>query len=208
MQCVDSAGHQNLKGFMIYSLAKVESLVDLLEQSGRGDGAAFRRLHAHTAGPLLPCALRILRNRELSEDILQESFMAIWREAGRFDSTRAAPLTWMSTIVRNKAIDHLRSNRLRDGLTDLEWDEAAWESRTDPRDDPCDLAERGQRRNQIQIGLTTLGAAQRTAIELAFYNELSHVEVALEMTLPLGTIKTWIRRGCYRMRTHMLRAGV
>lgn len=193
---------------MIYPLAKIESLVDLLEQSGRGDCGAFRRLHARTAGPLLPCALRIVRNRELSEEILQESFMAIWRQAGRYDGARAAPLTWMSTIVRNKAIDHLRSNRLRNALTDREWDEAAWESRSDPRDDPCDLAERGQRRRAIQIGLTTLEAAQRTAFELAFYDDLSHAEVALKMALPLGTIKTWIRRGCHEMRTHMLRAGV
>lgn len=193
---------------MIYSVAKIESLVDLLERSGRGDCAAFRRLHARTVGRLLPFALRIVRNRELSDEILQESFIAIWREAGRFDGSRAAPLTWMSTIVRNKAIDHLRSNRLRDELTDGDWDEVVWEGRSDPRDDPCDLAERGQRRRQIQIGLVTLGAAQRTAIELAFYDELSHVEVALEMTLPLGTIKTWIRRGCHQMRTHMLRAGV
>lgn len=193
---------------MLYSLAKVESLDDLLEQSGRGDSAAFRRLHARTAGPLRPVALRIVRNGELSDEILQESFMAIWREACRFDGTLAAPFTWMSTIVRNKAIDHLRSNRLREGLTDCEWDEVAWESRSDPRDDPCDLAERGQRRRQIQIGLATLGTSQRTAIELAFYDELSHVEVALEMTLPLGTVKTCIRRGCHKMRTHMLRASV
>jgi RNA polymerase sigma-70 factor (ECF subfamily) len=193
---------------MSSSLAKLESLVDLLKQSGRGDSAAFGRLHARTAGPLLPVALRMVRNRDLSDEILQESFMVIWREACRFDCARAAPLTWMSTIVRNKAIDLLRSNRLRDGLTDLKWDEVAWESRSDPRDDPCDLAERGQRRRQIQTSLSTLGKAQRTAIELAFYDELSNSEVAREMTLPLGTIKSWIRRGCHRMRTDILLAGV
>lgn len=193
---------------MMQIAAMPDHLVRLLAQCGRGDPDAFRRLHARTAPRLLPFAMRIVKKRELGEEILQESYLSIWRDAASFDATRAAPLTWMSTIVRNKAVDYLRSSRLRDGLTDAEWDEQSWEARSDVRDDPCAVLEQGQRRRQIQLGLTCLQAAHRTAIELAFFDELSHVEVAQAMTLPLGTVKTWIRRGCRQMRSHMALRGL
>ena len=192
---------------MMHFQPQGEALTALLAQAGRGDAAAFRRLHACSASRLLPFAMRIVKTREVAEEVLQESFLAIWREAGHFDSARSAPMTWMSTIVRNKAVDYLRANRLREGLTDADWDEAAWESRSDPRDDPCQLLERHQWRRQIDLGLTDLEAPHRTAIELAFFDELSHVQVARAMTLPLGTVKTWIRRGCQQMRTHMERGA-
>ena len=185
-----------------------DHLARLLAQCGRGDPDAFRSLHLRTAPRLLPFAVRIVKTRELGEDVLQESYLSIWRDAANFDPARAAPLTWMSTIVRNKAVDYLRSSRLRDGLTDAGWDEQCCQAPSDARDDPCAQAERGQRRRQIQLGMTSLQAAHRTAIELAFFDELSHVEVAQAMTLPLGTVKTWIRRGCRQMRSHMELRGV
>jgi len=193
---------------MIQIQAMPDHLARLLAQCARGDSAAFRSLHARTAPRLLPFAVRIVKTRELGEEILQESYLSIWRDAANFDPTRAAPLTWMSTIVRNKAVDYLRASRLRDGLTDADWDEQLWEARSDPRDDPCALAEQGQRWRQIQLGLTSLQAAHRTAIELAFFDELSHVEVAQAMTMPLGTVKTWIRRGCQQMRGHLALRGL
>lgn len=185
---------------MMQILAMPDHLARLLAQCGSGDAHAFRSLHARTAPRLLPFAMRIVKTRELGEEVLQESYLSIWRDAANFDAARSAPLTWMSTIVRNKAVDYLRSSRLRDALTDDGWDEQLWEARSDPRDDPCAQAEQGQRRRQIELGLTCLQAAHRTAIELAFFDELSHVEVAQSMTMPLGTVKTWIRRGCQSMR--------
>ena len=187
------------------SSVRNEELMALLRQSANGDSAAFRRLHACSARRLLPFALRIVKSRQLAEDVLQESMVAIWRDAARFDASRAAPLTWMMAIVRNKAFDCLRSNALRERLTDQAVADAAGNT-PDPDPGPCELLEQGQSRHLLQRGLTRLALQPREAIELAFFEELTHTEVARKMTTPLGTVKTWIRRGCRQMR-HDLERG-
>lgn len=182
--------------------AEPDNLVALLRRVGGGDRAAFRQLHALSFKRLLPFAKRIVRSRESAEEVLQESFIAIWRDAGRFDCTRAAPMTWMITIVRNKAIDSLRANALREQLTDHGGSDFAPVG-IDPAAGPCEAAELAQRSRHIRRGLATLGAQPRQAIELAFYHDMTHREVALEMTIALGTVKTWIRRGCQQVRVHL-----
>ena len=191
---------------MTTSDAQTDKLRVLLGRVGGGDSGAFRALHAGSARRLLPFALRIVKSRDLAEEVLQESFIAIWREAANYDSARAAPLTWMMTIVRNKAIDCVRANALRERLTDSARPEAPC-SVADPTAGPCEMVELGQRRRLIDDGLTQLEVRPRQAIELAFFDELTHGEVAARMTIPLGTVKTWIRRGCKQIRRHMERAG-
>ncbi len=189
---------------MISSVSKSEDLSDLLRRTGSGDMAAFHRLHAAIARRLLPVALRVVKSRHLAEEVLQESFIAIWRDAARFDANRAAPITWMITIVRNKAIDCLRANALREHLTDHEHADlpGAW---ADPAAGPCEMVEQAQRNRDMHAGLTMLGPRPRRAIELAFFHEMTHDEVSLSMTIPLGTVKTWIRRGCQQIRVHLER---
>ncbi len=189
---------------MISSVSKSEDLSELLRRAGGGDGPAFRLLHALVAKRLLPVALRIVRSRHLAEEVLQESFIAIWRDAARFDASRAAAMTWMITIVRNKAIDCLRANALREHLTDHEQAElpGTW---ADPAAGPCEMVEQAQRSRDIHDGLTALGQLPRRAIELAFFHDMTHDEVSLNMTIPLGTVKTWIRRGCQQIRVHLER---
>ena len=185
--------------------ATPNQVLDMLRRTGAGDSAAFRELHRACATRLFSFAWRIVKSRDAAEDVLQESFIAIWRDAARFDGARAAPMTWMMAIVRNKAIDFLRANMLRERLTDPAQDELPGRC-TDPAAGPCELVEAEQRRGQIKIGLTTLGSLPRQAIELAFYHDMTHGEVALQMSIPLGTVKTWIRRGCLQIRTQMERA--
>lgn len=195
---------------MIKSDASSDKLHDLLRRLGGGDCEAFRELHASSARRLMPFALRIVRSRDLAEEVLQESFIAIWRDAARFDAARSAPMTWMITIVRNKAIDCVRSNALRERLTDHDLYDASV-GFLDPAAGPCEIVELGQRRQEIEIGLRLLEIRSRQAIELAFFEELTHGEVAARMTIPLGTVKTWIRRGCKQIRVHLERrplAGV
>ena len=150
-------------------------------------------------------AWRIVKSRDAAEDVLQESFIAIWRDAARFDGARSAPMTWMMTIVRNKAIDFLRANIQRERLTDVSQYDLPGAC-PDPSAGPCEIVELEQRSRQIRDGLTTLSTLPRQAIELAFYHDMTHGEVALQMTIPLGTVKTWIRRGCLQIRTQMERA--
>ncbi len=187
---------------MTTSDAQPDTLLALLRGVGDGDGHAFRALHAISVRRLLPFALRIVKSRALAEEVLQESFIAIWRDAFRYDCTRAAPITWMITIVRNKAIDCVRANALRERLTDDAPVEAPC-GLADPAAGPCDLVELGQRRRLIDDGLMQLALHPRRAIELAFFDELTHGEVAARMAIPLGTAKTWIRRGCRQIRSHM-----
>jgi RNA polymerase sigma-70 factor (ECF subfamily) len=110
----------------------------------------------------------------------------------------------MITIVRHKAIDCVRANALRERLTAHDQYEAT-RALLDPAAGPCEMVERGQRRRQIDDGLSRLGIGSRQAIELAFFEELTHDEVAVRMIIPLGTVKTWIRRGCQQIRREMER---
>lgn len=182
--------------------ARNNRLAALLTQTAHGDHAAFRQLYAISSAPLYAIALRSVWSRETAEDVLQETFIAIWRDASTFDGARAGPLTWMKAIVRNKSIDWLRRNHARNFYT-VDWDGADEEQPCTAAHDPCASAEREQRRRQIDSGLGRLDAQHRHAIELCFFKELSHAQVASEMTLPLGTVKTWIRRGCQQIRLHL-----
>jgi RNA polymerase sigma factor (sigma-70 family) len=174
-----------------------------LAATARGDGAAFRRLYEATAPKLFGLALRILSKREWAEEVLQESFVNVWNSAESYESGRAAPMTWMSTIVRNKAFDFLRR---RDETVEIDAETfdkevmAALESQ-----DPTPL-ERLQLSAQASALAGCLGHLQglhRQAIALAFFHDLSHSEVAQQMQLPIGTVKTWIRRGMDRLRECM-----
>lgn len=187
---------------MLMCDAQTEKLSNLLRRVGAGDGPAFGELHTISARRLLPYATRIVRSKDLADEVLQESFVAIWRDARKFDNTRAAPMTWMITIVRHKAIDCLRANAQRERLTDHDRADAQDACR-DPAAGPCELVELVQRARLLHDGLTTLPALPRRAIELAFFQDLTHDQVALTMIIPLGTVKTWIRRGCRQIRRHI-----
>ncbi len=180
-----------------------ESMSRLLARSGGGDCRAFSELYRLSAPRLLPYAFRIVKTNALAEDVLQESFMAIWRGAAAFDQTRSAPFTWMATIVRNKAVDYMRANQLQNQLTEWGDEGAATLRYADPSTQPCDAAANAQCREMIGFALTRLDALPRRAIELAYFHDLSHGEVANAMTAPLGTVKTWIRRGCISLRRHV-----
>lgn len=174
-------------------------LADLLCRAGQGDAAAFRRLHGLVGGILSAYALRFVRKQELAEEVIQESLIAIWREAARFNPALSAPLTWMTRIVRNKAIDFIRAADTRQS----EFDEAVFLAVHDPAIGPCEILEMREQNLRIRRGLAKLDGRQREAIELAFFQDMSHIEVAQAMTIPLGTVKTWIRRGCQQLRRDM-----
>jgi len=180
----------------------LDNLDHLLARTAGGDVGAFRKLYMLSAGPLLYRAMRIVGSSESAEDVLQDSFIAIWRDAKKFDGTRSAPMTWMRAIVRNKAIDFLRANQYRERTTAID-DNAEAGALCDTGAGPCEQAERMQSSIIIGNGLKKLKEIHREAIELSFFHDLTHGEIAAEMTIPLGTVKTWIRRGCMQMRSHM-----
>jgi RNA polymerase sigma factor (sigma-70 family) len=181
-----------------------DSMADLLARAGTGDSRAFGRLYQLAMPGLRRQAMKIVRRSELADEVLQEGFMAIWRDARHYSAARAAPMTWMTAIVRNKAFDLLRSSHARSKATGCDEYGSLADAQCDPGLGPCELAEHAQQIVLVGCGLARLEASHRRAIELAFFQELTHAEVALHMTIPLGTVKTWIRRGCTTLRRQML----
>ena len=179
-------------------LGKVDPLPRLLAATARGDRAAFRQLYQLSSPRLYAVALRLLRRKDLAEDALQESYVAIWRKAGQFRPERGEPLAWMGRIVRNRAIDRLRAERPQDRSESI--DAVAETALADPdfeanRPDRAGAALRGC--------LDKLKVEQRRTIILAYYYGMTHDELAAQMNVPLGTVKSWIRRGLLQLKDQL-----
>lgn len=175
-------------------------LKSLLAATARKDSSAFRSLYDATSAKLFAFALRILTKRELAEDVLQESFVNIWNNASSYQSSLAAPMTWMTTIVRNKAFDMLR--RLDDNVEiDADtFDKEVMNALESTSPTPIEALQMSGDAKALARCLSRLEGLHRQAIALAFYHDLSHSEVADRMKLPMGTVKTWIRRGLEKLR--------
>ena len=166
----------------------------------RKDAAAFRSLYDATSAKLFGFALRILMKRELAEEVLQESFVNVWNNAASYQSSLAAPMTWMTTIVRNKAFDMLR--RMDDAVEiDADtFDKEVMDALESTNPTPIEALQMSGDAKALARCLSRLEGLHRQAIALAFYHDLSHSEVAEQMNLPMGTVKTWIRRGLEKLR--------
>lgn len=174
-----------------------EELAAALSQAGQGDRGAFRTVYEATSAKLLGVCLRILSDRQLAEDVLQDTYLTVWRKASTFDATRASPITWLVTIARNRSIDRLRS--------------AAPMRRSAPVEDAQDLAdsaplaseviERTDEVGRLNVCLETLEDKVRAAIRTAFLEGVTYDALASRENVPLGTMKSWIRRGLLRLRS-------
>lgn len=162
-----------------------------LEAVAGGDEDALRRLWDAAGASLFGLCLRLMRRRHAAEDVLQESFVRIWQQAHRYDPARGDPFGWMAAVTRNVALDHLRRERSRG---DAELEELDPELAAAPLPDPAhadpDLAR----------CLERLAPMQRRAILLAYYQGLTHTELATTLDVPLGTVKSWVRRGLLDLR--------
>ena len=181
-------------------VAPASQLHHWLDAVTRQDAQAFKSLYDATSTKLFSFALRILVKRELAEEVLQESYVSIWNNASSYQSSLAAPMTWMTTIVRNKAFDLLR--RLDH---DVEIDGESFDMNivhamesSDPT--PIQTLEISQDGKALAGCMSRLEGLHRQAVAMAFFHDLSHSEVAEQLTLPIGTVKTWIRRGLDKLR--------
>jgi len=175
---------------------QAEQLNQLIKAVVNGDRLAFERLYRLTSPYLFAVALRTLRNRALAEDVLHECFITIWNHASTFNHALSSPMTWMTHIVRNRCIDCLRSGAARPVACDEapgdEWDNLSAGPQGDARDD--DRAER------LHRCLKNLSSEQRQTISLAYYQGMSHSDIADWLQQPLGSVKSWIRRGLAHLR--------
>jgi RNA polymerase sigma-70 factor (ECF subfamily) len=188
----------------------------LLARTGLADRQAFAELYRRSSGHLLAVVLRIQRDRAVAEDLLQEIFVSIWKSAAGFDAARSQPLTWMTQVARNRAIDSLRRAQARprsdsssSGGASSDDDDGpdVLDTLVDPAPGPLALLDQASDRRALGQCLEQLTPPQRHSVALAFFDGLSHAEVAAHLREPLGTVKSWVRRALQSLKQCLERAG-
>ena len=171
-----------------------------LERMARGDHEALAELYDRHSRLVYSLALRIIRDQGEAEDIVQEVFSQAWRQAGRYEARRGNVIAWLLNLTRSRAIDRLRGRQSRpeaasDSLLAIDIPDL-----TLPVDEQLSLEGRASR---VRAAMKELSVLQRVAIELAFYEGLTHVEIAERLELPLGTVKTRIRQGLLKLKDRL-----
>ena len=180
----------------VSSPAERDELNRLLQRAGRNDQKAFAELYKRTSSKLFGICLRMLRDRGEAEEVLQETYTTVWRRAGSFDATRASAITWLVTLSRNKAIDRLRQHR--EELLD---DPSKLDETIDEQPTPAFGAETSQEYQRLQQCLDELEPQQQSSVREAFFTGATYNELATRCKVPLGTMKSWIRRSLMQLRT-------
>jgi RNA polymerase sigma-70 factor (ECF subfamily) len=179
---------------------RAQSREALLRACASGDRTALHSLYTATAPQLFGLALRILRRRELAEEIVQDSFLLAWRNAHTFDPGRGAAMAWLARIVRNRCIDIIRQHGRETPV-----DDASIEDWEDPASSPADLAALSHDGRRLQDCLNELEERPRKALRLVYYEGMTYNEAAAHMGVPVGTAKSWVRQGLIRLRGCMER---
>jgi len=180
-------------------------LAGLLGRVGLGDRAAFATMYERTSAHLLGVVLRIQRDRAQAEDILQEVYVNVWRSAKSFDAAQSQPLTWLTSVARNRAIDSLRRAQAQPQLKgppayDDDEETDVYDTVADESPGPLELLSRATQARALSHCMQGLSAQQRQSVALAFYDGLSHAQVAARMREPLGTVKSWVRRALLALK--------
>jgi len=194
--------------------AQDRTLVELLDRiaaraipgaSHARSEAALRELYDLTSSRLYGLALRVVGNREWAEDVLQEAYLNIWRIAGDYRMALSPPMAWMGVIVRSRGLDFLRRRNSERADTTQELDDAISETVPGDAANPMDTSAASEQAWALHECLRKLEAKQREVVSLAYLRDLSHSELADQLKLPLGTVKSWIRRGLDQLRGCMAR---
>lgn len=177
--------------------ADADRLAALLARCGLRDQQAFAELYRLTAAKLFGVVSRILRRNDWAEEVLQDVYVSIWQHAGTYAAAKSAPFTWLTTIARNRALDRLR--RPQHELTGEAY-QPAIEAFEDDAPGPLERLADDAHARAIARCLAALGPRERQVIALAFFRGLTHSELAAHLGEPLGSVKTWARRGLERLR--------
>lgn len=171
-------------------------LVSALTRISAGDRVALQTLYRQTSAKLFGVILRILGERSEAEDVLQEVYLTVWQKASVFDPARASPITWLATIARNRAIDRLRSFGRNRGMEaiDLATDVA------DPAPDADRVLEDRDNNARLYTCLDSLAKRERAALRASFFDGNTYEELAMRMGVPLGTMKSTIRRAMIKLK--------
>ena len=180
-------------------------LIALLDRVALADESALRELYDLTSSKLYGVAVRVVSKREWAEDVLQEAYLNIWRIACDYKATLSPPMAWMGLVVRSRGLDFLRrraSERI-DRMQEL--DDMISDTVAGDAANPMDTTQASEQAWALHQCLNQLENKQREVVSLAYLRDLSHSELAGQLKLPLGTVKTWIRRGLEQLRGCMSR---
>ena len=180
-------------------------LMDLLDRVAARDERALKLLYDLTASRLYGLALRIVANKEWAEDVLQESFLGIWRSAETYRDSLSPPLAWMGMLVRSRALDFLRRRRAERLHLNVPIESVEELLQDKDAQAPMQLIEASEQAAALHQCLQQLAQPQRQVVSLAYLRDLSHSELASCLKLPLGTVKTWMRRSLEQLRKCMAR---
>ncbi len=179
-----------------------EALKAAMVRLAEGDRAALEEIYTATRVKLFGICLRILGDRKEAEDALQDVYINLWQKADRYDPARASPISWLATFARNRAIDRLRTGKVRGGAVPVE--------EANPLPDEAPLADAllvdAEQTAQIHTCIETLDDRAKRFIRTAFFDGKTYAQLAENADVPLGTMKSWIRRGLQRLRA-CLEAG-
>lgn len=165
-------------------------MLPLLQQTAKGNNKAFEDLYEKTSAQLFAVALTMLKNKEQAEEALQEAYVRIWYKADYYKVGQGTVLTWMVSIVRYRALDMLRHKKVRQVHSDSQFDAVLADSGDIKNTDSSDI-----HTDKIHLCMDELSIQQRQAIHLAYFNGFSHSEVVNHLGSPLGSVKSWIKRG-------------
>ena len=182
---------------------EASSDMELIARVKSGSSEALEELYRRYASPVYSLVWKILQSPEESEDVALDVFWQIWRQAASYDASRGAPPAWIFTLARSRAIDRLRARHRTEDRTISFDDPAVVFDPLDQGATPDQVASYRQNRDAVREAMKVLSAPQREAVELAFFQGLTHVEIAEKLRLPLGTVKTRIRQGLIRLRRRL-----
>jgi RNA polymerase sigma-70 factor (ECF subfamily) len=172
--------------------------IEMLQQIGQRDVAAFQAFYRKFSGLLFSTIQRVLNDHQDTEDIMQEVLMQVWQKAHLYEPTKGKPMTWVTTMARNRAIDRIRSKQRRSKLND-DFENESRVIQPEFVDDTTDVLIAKESDQAIHSAVMELNPDQREAIQLAYFSGLTQNEVADRLNEPLGTIKARIRRGVQRL---------
>ena len=172
--------------------------IAILQRVGQRDVAAFQELYRKFSGLLYSTIYRVLNDHQDTEDIMQEVLVQIWQKAHVYEPAKGKPLTWITTMARNRAIDRIRSKQRRSKLNDG-FENESRVVQPEFVDDTSDIVIASERESVVQNAVLDLTPDQREAIQLAYFGGLTQSEIAERLHEPLGTVKARIRRGVQRL---------
>jgi len=179
---------------------------EMIAKIVRGDQSAFSAFYDRFSSPLYSLAFKMLGDASEAQDALQDVFLQVWRRAGTYDAAQSSVFSWIVLLARSRLIDRLRarSRRLRVvvGSTD-EQDQSTEAAGASMAQSAADTASKNEDEVRVRSALNGLPFEQREAIELAFFGDLTHHEIAAQLGQPLGTIKARIRRGLLKLRQRL-----